>query len=562
MGSRRRLVAAVAVVALVWLGARWWRGDSDSGSEGAKPNAHRAPIARRYQNGQWVSDDGKGLWDALRKVRYRPAGLWRVSGTVREYQTLAPIPGAEMVLAGPMGENSAVADGEGRYTMLVQPGSYRAFARADGYIAVGEMPIERVPSQPDASKIGLPEGHIAPALFVGRDHVGIDVHLTGAAQIYGTVYDGDGYPVPEVLVVAERASRGASGVARPVLGSHIDETDYDGSYRLTVPAGFLKIAANHIDYAGVEYNTTRVLGPGEEARVDLTLTRGCIIKGTVVDADGYRVDEGSLERWVGGAPPNDYAPATRIDGDGDFRLALTTTGEVKLRAWPWKSGPSHPQTFDCRDGALYEGVVLVAQDLDADLEGTVIDADGDPIEHVFVDILPMDRGGMEQQERANRYGEFAVFQLPQGDYRVQAYVPGKGIAMEIVTTPTRGIRLQLGGTGSIAGKVLGIDNGAFTMTVRTCAITDVDGEVDGNVLGTFDDVTMPDIQMVVPVTAGEFRIDGLPTCAISGRASWGARSTYFRATVPAGGIGQVGEIDLRAPGDRIQIDGNRPPPRW
>jgi len=558
MGSRRTIVAAVAVVALLWLGVRWWRGDSDNGSEGAKADANRAPVARRYQDGHWVADDGKGLWDSLRKVRHRPAGLWTVAGTVRDHQTLSPIPGAEMVLAGPLGENSATADDAGKYTMLVQPGLYRAFARADGYIAVGEVPIQRVPSEPDASVIGLPDGHIAPALFVDRDQYGIDVHLAGAAQIYGTVYDGDGYPVPEVLVVADLASRGSSGITRPVLGTHIDETDYDGSYRLTVPAGFIKIAANHIDYAGVEYNTTRVLGPGEEARVDLTLTRGCIITGTVVDADGNRVDEGSLERWVGGAPPNDYAPATRIDGDGDFRLAMTYTGDVKLRAWPWRSGPSHPQSFDCRDGARYEGVVLVAQDLDADLEGTVIDANGDPIEHAFVDILPMDPGGGEQQERANRYGEFAVFGLPQGNYRVQAFVAGKGIAIEMTETPTRGIRLQLGGTGSMAGKVLGIDNGAFTMTVRTCAVTDVDGEV----FATFDDVTMPDIQMVVPVSSGEFRVDGLPTCTISGRASSGQRSTYFRADVPAGGVGQVDEIDLRSPEDRVHVDGNAPPPRW
>jgi hypothetical protein len=560
MGSRRRWIALIAALVIGWAGLRWWRGRDDGGSNNGSDDNRPAPVARRYQNGQWVSvsADGDQLWDALRKVRNRPAGLWQVSGTIRDLDTRAPIPGAEMILAGPLGENSATADDEGHYEMFVPPGLYRTFARADGYIAVGDVPIQRVPETPDATSIGLPAGHIAPALLVDRDTYGVDITLAGAAEIFGTVFDAGGYPIPEVLVVAEQSARNSSGIARPVSGSHIDETDLDGAYSVIVPAGFIHLSANHIDYAGVERNSSRFLSAGDKVRMDLTLSRGCIISGTVVDSDGYRVDEGSLERWTGGLPPNDFAPATRIDHNGDFRLALTETGDVTLRAWPWKSAPSHPQRFSCHDGALYEQVLLVAQDADADLEGRVVDADGEPIEYAFVDILPMEAGGMEQQERADQYGEFKVFMLPEADYRVQAYVPGKGFGVEIASTPSRGVTVQLGGTGSLTGRVLGMDEGSFTMVVKSCAVTDI----DGGVFAQLDDVTMPDIEMLVPVSAGEFRVDGLPTCTISGRIVAPARTAYFRAAVPAGGVGQMDEVDLRAPEDRVEFSGNTPPPRW
>jgi len=559
MGNRRRIAVAAAALIAIWLAVRWWRDDGDSTQRAARSaQAAQPPAARHYRNGQWVSDEPNALFDALGKVRYRPGGLFEVSGTIRDYDTHAPIPGAEMVLAGPLGENSAFADDDGHYSILVHPGPYRSFARADGYIAVGERPMERVPSQPDANQIGLPEGHIAPALDVDRDHAGVDIFLTGAAEIYGTVYDAYGAPIPEALVVAERASHGSSGVTRPVLGTHIDETDLDGTYHLTVPAGFITIDATHIAYAGIRSNRSRVVAPGDRVRMDLTLAQGCIIAGTAVDSNGYRVDEGSLERRIGGIPPNDYAPAARIDPQGDFRLSLTEEGDVTLRAWPWKSGPSQPQTFNCYDGARYEGVVLVAQDLDADLEGSVVDADGEPIAHAFVDILPLEGGGMAQQERADKFGEWAVYQLPAGPYRVQAHIPGKGVAAEIIDVPARGVRLELGGTGSLTGRVLGIDEGVFTMIVSECAITDTDGLP----IAQFDDVSMPDMKLLVPVAAGEFRVDGLPACTVAGRVQAGLQTDWFRATIPSGGVGEVGEIDLRPPEQRADISGNVPPQRW
>ncbi len=546
--TRKRIGMGIAIALVAWLGWRWWSGDD--GGKTASSRASEGPASPRqvrvYENGKWVTRDGSKILDAFSNVKHRPAGLFLVAGVVRDADSMAPIPGAEVVLAGMVGENSTYTDDEGHYEIAVAPGLYRTFARADGYITVGYAPTERVPSTPDANQVGLPIGHIAEAVLVNRDQYGIDLSLTGAAEIYGTVYDSDGYPIAGALVVGEQPDHGA-GAPRPVQGTHIDETGLDGSYRIVVPAGYSVVEANHIDYAGVSGHASQYLAAGDEVRMDLTLARGCIIAGTVTDVEGYRVSEGSLERHVGGPPPNDFAPATRIDANGDFRLALKWEGDVTLRAWPWKSAPSVEKTFDCYDGAYYDNVRFVAADKDADLEGSIVDARGQPIAHAFVDVIPLDADGMAQQERADEYGEWAVYNLPAGRYHVKAFVPGLGAAASYVEVPSRGMRLQLGGTGSVVGRVHGIENGSMSVTLTNCTYRDQD-----DVLVQFDDITMPDMRMLVSIYGGSFQLDDLPACQLSGRARSGTRHGFFHADVKPGEVTSI-EVDMRHPHERADL---------
>jgi hypothetical protein len=552
MTLRRWLVLALACL-LAWLGYRLLAG-AGARSE-ANPRAS-APVGRgrapaRFQDGRWVTTgELRPIDRILAQLRWRPAGLVQVAGTVRDHETGSPIPAAEVVFASPLGESTAAADDSGRYEILVRPAAYRTFARADGYTAVGASAPARVPGPPDFAAIGMPKEDLAPVLRVDADREGVDIHLSGAAEIYGTVYNGAGNPVDGVLIVAEKPDRGGTASLVPVLGTHLDETDVNGSYQLTVPAGYVVLTAVHRSYAGADGWPGQHLAPGDRVRVDLTLVAGCIIEGTAVDVEGYRVGEGAFERYFGGPPPNDFAPVARLDENGDFRLALRDDGPVTVRAWPWKSPPAVPQTFACADGAHYRNVRFVTPAAQPDLEGAVLDATGAPVPHAFVDILPLEAGGGAQQERADGYGEWAVYSLPAGPYQVTAYVPGHGVAVALTRAPATRVDLRLSGTGSIAGRVAGITDGAFTMVIDSCRVEMVEGPD-----ASFDDFSMPAIELLVPVTAGAFQVDGLPACWISGRAAAATDFDYFHVRIEPGRTIPV-ELSLGG-GDFV---GNTPPP--
>jgi hypothetical protein len=387
----------------------------------------------------------------------------------------------------------------------------------------------------------MPRSELAPIIAVHTDRAGVDMRLFGGGIIRGTVYDEAGRPVPGAIVSA----RHLSGRIRAVAGTDMDETDVNGAFTLEVPAGYLQLAASHIDYAGLGNSpANRVyLKAGDTASADLTLTAGCIITGRVVDADGQPVREGTLEERVGGRPPNDWAPVGKLDPRGHFRFAKTRTREIELRAWPWKSPPTTTRKVECYDGARHEDLVLVTEDLEPDLEGVIIGHDGRRIPDAYIDLFPLFSGGMEQQERADEVGEWAFHKLPPGDYHVTAYVPGYGAAAQTVTVPSSGIRLRLSGTGILMGEVQGIDNGSFTMIIERC-----DLQTEGR-SARFDETSMPPTRVLVPVERGRFTVEAVPACPIRGRALFDHRTTFFRATVPQGGIATA-KIDLRPAGQR------------
>jgi protocatechuate 3,4-dioxygenase beta subunit len=537
MRSRRRslILSIAAGAALVYAASR--------GCGFRAPKRERVAAARATTPGghEPASDprpapsvDSDRLAAAREQLRLHGPGLLAVTGVVSELETGAPIPGADVVLAGVAGETSTVTDDDGRYTAHVAPGLYRVFARADDHIAVGRPATERLPGRPDPADLGAPDARAAPLLDVQTDRSEVDLVLSGAAEITGTVFDAAGRPVAGALVAGEQLE------AVPVLGLHMDETDLDGSYRIVVPAGLVFLDAVHAAYGGVEGERSHSLEPGDHVRADLTLVAGCIIRGSVVDAAGRPVD-GALEVHRGGEPPHDFAPIGRVDERGRFRLAVMHEGPLQIRAWPWKSPPAAPQRFDCTDGARHDDVRFVAPDADADLEGSVVGADGEPVPHAFVDVIPLDPGGMLQQERADADGEWAVYALPPGAYRVVSYVPERGVGAAHARAPARGVKLRLGGTGAIAGRVLGMSRGTLRMTVEHCAIGGPDDEMDGVML---DDVTMSKLALLVPVADGQFRIDGLPACVVVGRVEADGRAEAFAAEVQAGQVAPL-DFDLR-----------------
>ncbi|MCG8424886.1 MAG: carboxypeptidase-like regulatory domain-containing protein [Proteobacteria bacterium] len=510
-GRVRRWVWLPFALVALWLGICWVGGDGEM-VRGSLPGLVQPSKPARgmvFRDGRWVSVDRAEQLALLREMASRTPGLIRVTGTVRDTHSDRTLAGAEVVFANELGESTTVADAGGQYTIEIRGGFYRAFARADGFVAVGTIPAERLPKAPEVSNIGVPRGELAPLIGIFRDQSGVDMQVRRGAMITGTVYDSTGQPIAGAVVTGEMASGYPSRV-RLVLGTDMDESDLDGSFRLEVSAGPIEFHAAHPDYAGLAPSSPRrlFLPAGATHHIDLTMARGCIIEGRVVDSRGVPAGEGSLEVGNDQVPPNDFEPVGALDSSGQFRLTRTRSGTIRVRAWPWKSPPTVPTELWCDDGARHD-LTLVIPDPDPDLEGTVVGADNEPLAHAYIDLFPLSPGGIVQQERADRYGEWAFHAVPTGDYHVTAYVPGKGIAADIVTAPSRGLRLALSGTGAISGTVQGMRDGSFLFVIEHCMTRVQDGSVV-----QFDETSMPHVTRLVPVEDGAFFIEDLPACVL------------------------------------------------
>jgi hypothetical protein len=271
---------------------------------------------------------------------------------------------------------------------------------------------------------------------------------------------------------------------------------------------------------------------GEHLQTTITLTAGCMIAGRVVERDGSPAGDGALEKqW--GETAFEYAPAGRIEPDGTFRWVTTDEVDVVLRAWPWKAPPSPGRRFACRDGARFDDVVFQLPDRRPDLSGVLVDKAGEPVAFAFVDVAPIDRGAIAQQERTDGAGRWEVYSMPAGRYRITAHAEGRGIAIARVVAPREDVRLELSGTGRLEGTTTQLASGSFELVVGTC--------VDDT--GLFP---LPQSRRLVSVTGGQFTVDGLPACELSFGVVWHGRLGSQHVVIPSGGTAHV-EIDVGAP---------------
>lgn len=467
--------------------------------------------------------------DILGALKSAPSGdLIRIEGHVVNAISRQPVGDVEVVFAGAAGETTTTAGADGAYTIDVPRGEYRAFVRGDFVISVGAAPFERLPTPPDPTTASAPDDQLAPVVEVTSAQRGVDLEVQQSGVVVGRVVDGTGRPVVGAVV------RAVVGAWRPVLGTHISESATDGSFRLEVPAGYYDLEAAHPDFAGpqlVGFQRPNVMVyPEMETTVNLTLASGCVITGRAIRRDGSPAGAGALERGNG----TDFWPAGPIADDGTFRYTTVNEEEVFLRAWPWKAPPAPAQSVRCTDGARHV-VEFVVPDTAPDLTGRILDASGDPLPAAFIDIYGMTPGTMNQQERADSAGDWAVFALPAGEYTVTAHVPGRGVASASVSVPGRDLVLRLSGTGALEGSISGVADGTtFQLEIAGC-VSSVGGSV-----------VMPATTRVVPVFGGTYRVDNLPACTLIANARSPLRTAMVSAEIVAGRVATA-DIDLSPP---------------
>ncbi len=513
MKAPSRLAITAAVVAL--LGVGYWL--IRPGAKNAAPSPAQAAGPSDSTELRRARHDLSGLAKAFSAVAARTIGLVMVSGQVVDRSSGFAIPGAEVVFSGPAGESTVPCDSEGRYSVEIEPGFYRSYARAEGFVAVAPAAAERLPGPVSAAQVALPQEGLAPLAGLFRDQVGVNLTLSAASVLRGQVVDVEGRAISGAIVAGK-----GQGMLRVISGSDVSESDGSGRYELVLPSGSIEMEARHDDYAGLASGGGVYLQPGEEREGHtLIMSAGCIIEGWVVDAEGQRIDEGAFELQVAG---DRYTPIGEIEA-GRVRYASPGAGSVVLRAWPWQHPPSSSKEFRCSEGDHYRDERFVVPDASPALSGYVEDDDGQPVAFAFVDLFSLEPGGATQQERADASGAFAFFELPPGPYQVSVYVAGRGTAMEILDVPSSGVPIRLGGTGTLIGSVKGVELGSMTMTYR-CAF-----RLDEAESARHDAISMPMQELLVPLDRGRFQVDDLPACPLQGSVSIGPLFESFSVEI-------------------------------
>ena len=510
------VAAAIAVVALVVL---WPRDSSTSRKRTAGAGDRVGP--------RLPFSMGPGGWNVKGKRRLGPIairppadGLIRVTGTVFDRLTRKPVPDVEVVFADGATEASVVADVAGRYSIDLPMGTYRPFVRGDGVLSAAPPVRERLPARPRPEQVAATRLELAAALDLQASTDGVDLEVERSGKVIGKVVDTRGNPIAGAIVRAFATDD--FGTARPVLGTDVAETDAAGGFQLEVAATTYRLDAFHDRFGGVSAFTMVMVTAGDTASAEITMASGCVISGRVVRADGKPAGEGALERGVNADDPTgSYFPDGEFQSDGSFVWSTSEELTLHLRAWPWKSPPSNSHRFACKDGVRYDNVVFTVPNATPDLSGRVMTADGRPVPFAFVDVNGESDGTMNQQERSDADGNWAVYALPAGQYRVSASAEGMGAVVTHTSVPAQGVDLTMSGTGTLVGKVLGVSEGSVLLAAQSCAIG--------------GDVMPIEFRRVVSVIGGTYRLDGVPACELTLRVDHGSRPVFVGATVTAGG---------------------------
>jgi len=457
-----------------------------------------------------------------------------VAGRVIDELDRSGVKAAEVTLRNALGEATAQTKDDGSFSLIVAPGDYLVAVHGGGVITAGATDRVRLDIGPSAALAGAPDEAVMPAVHATSDIANLELATMPSSTITGRVIDQDSHSVAHAIVRAR-------GALRSVTGSDVVEADERGEFTLEVPAGRYGLQARAPGYAGLANGIEVIARPHGSQRVALLVARGCEIRGRVVHEDGTPTVDGAIERRLGDGP-DAFGPDGRIESDGTFVWTKYETGDVTLRAWPWKSMPSAERTFACRDGARFTDVVLRVPDHQPMLAGTVLDASGAPVPYAYLDVEALDAGKNSQQERADAEGRWEVHELNGGRYQITASAPGRGIAVTTVAVP-RGeeVKLQLSGTGRIEGTTTSLANGTMQVSFLAC----------------FDarDLQRRPMEIAheprfVTVSGGRFVVEDAPACDLELSARWRGQTIQAHVVVPPADIGHV-ELPLGPPHDKV-----------
>ncbi|MHC3000407.1 hypothetical protein OB08_15170 [Microbacterium sp. HJ5] len=362
-----------------------------------------------------------------------------ISGTVADEAGI-PVTGASVSLYtfdADSGEaewlTSTWVDGDGAFLLQgVRPGAYKIEVQTGSADVLGEW-------WRDATGAADAEDVIVAA---GETTSGIDVRLSAAGHISGTVTDETGTPVGGVTVIAY----GADGSGMATL------SEENGRFRV----GGLRTGAYTVQFATDPWTSQNVAGEwwddalsiddataidvvqGQTVDgIDAVLSIAGSISGTVVGADGAPLIDVEVHAYE--ADAETPAAGTFTDANGAFTARGLRAGEYRLLFRTWaEGGELHEWWSDAatRDSAttitvakgeavsnidetLSESDGSVLETFNATISGRIVDEQGQPIPGVMMGIENADHPAGDPIW-VGEDGTWSVSGLTAGRYRIYA----------------------------------------------------------------------------------------------------------------------------------------------
>ncbi len=404
-----------------------------------------------------------------------------VSGVVRDGEG-NPIGGATVLLLGDAGRPQSTwtgGDGAFRLSDLAAGKAVMLAVNAEGYAAA------RSSATPPA------------------ENVAIVLSTTGT--IRGRVQDSSGSPIPEFTVTLSAGARGGFGnfIARAPGGGAPGPQNFrsaDGSFELAnVPPGTWTVQASAATYRSADVGGISVAGGETKEDVVVSLKRGGVITGKVLDAAGGMPIANVTVSWEpAGSPPGPAAMAARLldggganvtatDADGRFSFDSLPDGKITITA-------THPDYLEAtRDSDPNTGMeVQIPLGSGGSISGGVVGSDGTtpvPTAQVRLDDEGDTGLGLSSQTSpTDGGGGFHFDHLGAGRFRLTAQSDkGSSVPKEVILAENQrqdGVQLQvstgtlLDGTvsGLPAAQLGGVRVAASATGYRNSAMTDDSGK--------------------------------------------------------------------------------------
>ncbi len=359
-----------------------------------------------------------------------------VSGRVLDLRSRNGVPGAQLqILATPF---STLSGPDGRYRFAAIPaGRQTLLVLADAYL-------------PRKVAIDYPGGATA---------AGLDVYLRPATHVEGTVVGPDGAPVAGASLWLWRYQATDEGPALAPLGV---TSDADGRFAADVEAGVCRFVARSRGRAEGQSEQLDLAEGQRRTGVQVRLGAGGEVDGLVLLPGGAPASGGQVQALGGaGRWPVGQAP---IDRSGHFQLAGLPAGHLALVA-------DAAQARGSADADLSEGgqVEVQIQLGDGTVDGTVVDADGQPVGGALVVARPVGLGAAgERQTLSGADGRFKLSGLSGNRFDLAASKDQGSAELRGIAAGTHGVQLSLA-IGRVSGYVTTPDSGGvsdFTLSAE------------------------------------------------------------------------------------------------
>jgi large repetitive protein len=325
-------------------------------------------------------------------IEVPPGGAIR--GRVVDESTKEPVTDFQ---AGPSADR-----GSGGGIRMVTGGNLRPFHGDDGEFFIDNVPPGRTELVIEAP--GYVEKTLKGIDIVAGETVdGLEVALSRGVRVTGTVRGDDGAPLGEVSVRIDDGEENPLAEMMPHLTRGHISTDSSGRYTIpAAPPGETTLVFTREGFVPARRSADL---KGRETRVDVTLSSGTDVSGTVVTASGAPVSGASVRAVsaVQGSRRN-YA---ETDGEGRFTLKGLVEGRYTFVA-------THPR---------YAGTTREGVDVSAAQPVRMIMEEGGTIVGRVLGADPSTYGSINVQARGSSGGSRSPVS-PDGTFRIEGVQPG------------------------------------------------------------------------------------------------------------------------------------------